>query len=243
MSSRLDQTTVEELLGAYALDAVEPWERTEVERHLSVDPRLRAEVQAHREVAGILTEAILSPGTTPPDVWTTIAGQLDEAPPPLELAPVTRLERRRRWRPRIGMMVTAAAAVVAAATLGIGVMQQTDQADLQQAAAAAVTAAGSEILTLVAPADGPDAGARLVVESDGTGYMIADDLPALPGDRTYQLWVITSNAVVSAGIMGSDPGVTAFRVDPGYTGFAITDEVSGGVVSSQNAPVAVWVRS
>ena len=40
-----------ELLGAYALDAVDGDERAEVERWLATNPELRAEVEQHREVA------------------------------------------------------------------------------------------------------------------------------------------------------------------------------------------------
>ena len=38
----------QDLLGAYALDAVDPTERDEIERHLATCPRCRAEVAEHR---------------------------------------------------------------------------------------------------------------------------------------------------------------------------------------------------
>ena len=55
---------IAELLGAYALDAVSPDEAAEIEEHLAECPRCRAEVSAHREVAGVLGN--LS-GTAPGD--------------------------------------------------------------------------------------------------------------------------------------------------------------------------------
>ncbi len=45
---------LDELLGAYALDAVDADERRRVEDYLAVNPRAAAEVQAHREVATML---------------------------------------------------------------------------------------------------------------------------------------------------------------------------------------------
>ena len=44
---------IEELLGAYALDAVDPDERRQVEAFLQTSPRARAEVDQHREVAAL----------------------------------------------------------------------------------------------------------------------------------------------------------------------------------------------
>lgn len=64
---------IAELLGAYALDAVSPDEAAEIEEHLAECPRCRAEVSAHREVAGVLGN--LS-GTAPAGLWGRIADEL-----------------------------------------------------------------------------------------------------------------------------------------------------------------------
>ncbi len=70
------------LLGAYALDAVEPDEADLVSRHLVTCPRCRAEVQEHREVAGLLGYAGQE---APPGLWDRIAASMQEAPPALLL--------------------------------------------------------------------------------------------------------------------------------------------------------------
>jgi anti-sigma factor RsiW len=64
---------ITELLGAYALDAVSPEEAAAIEQHLAECPRCRAEVAAHREVAGVLGN--LS-GTAPAGLWNRIADEL-----------------------------------------------------------------------------------------------------------------------------------------------------------------------
>jgi hypothetical protein len=64
---------IAELLGAYALDAVSAEEAVEIEEHLAECPRCRAEVSAHREVAGVLGN--LS-GTAPAGLWSRIADEL-----------------------------------------------------------------------------------------------------------------------------------------------------------------------
>src|SRR5829696_5058624 len=91
---------IEELLGAYALDAVDPDEREIVEQYLATHPRARAEVSQHQEVATLLAFT----GTTAPEgLWDRIAASLEEqAPEPgPELAKVLPMAppaaRPRRW--------------------------------------------------------------------------------------------------------------------------------------------------
>ncbi|MGH9152889.1 MAG: zf-HC2 domain-containing protein, partial [Acidimicrobiales bacterium] len=80
---------IEELLGAYALDAVPPEEAEAVGLHLSGCPRCRAEVAEHRETAAVLAYA---GSPAPPQLWDRIAADLaaeDAAPAPaLDLARV-----------------------------------------------------------------------------------------------------------------------------------------------------------
>jgi anti-sigma-K factor RskA len=67
------------------------------------------------------------------------------------------------------------------------------------------------------------------------GVFIADGLPATPPGKSYQLWAITGNKPVSAGVFDVGPqGSAAFRVEapPGVDGvdvFAVTLEPAGGV--------------
>ncbi len=81
-----------DLLGAYALDAVEPDERDEIEAHLHTCPWCAAEVAEHREVAAFLSHS----GTdAPAGVWDRIAAELSPAAPPmrLTLSPVGEADR------------------------------------------------------------------------------------------------------------------------------------------------------
>ena len=64
---------VQSLLGAYALDALDPDETAEVEEHLAGCPRCRAEVAAHRQTASLLATP---GGEAPPGIWDRIAAEL-----------------------------------------------------------------------------------------------------------------------------------------------------------------------
>ena len=57
MERELTHDEAAELLGAYALDAVEVAERDAIEHHLNECPRCRAEVADHRTVASFLGSA------------------------------------------------------------------------------------------------------------------------------------------------------------------------------------------
>src|SRR5215212_7547374 len=112
MGRELTHADIEELLGAYALDAVDGDEQEAIEIHLRECPRCRAEVADHREVAALLAHG----GQPAPDgIWDRIVDSLEEAPPRLNLAPVVPLTRRRG----VGMRLAAAVAAVAAAVIGL----------------------------------------------------------------------------------------------------------------------------
>src|SRR5688500_16211680 len=96
---RFDAEELDELLGAYALDAVSEDERRAIDEYLRVNPRARAEVEEHREVASLLAWS----GTPAPEgLWDKIASSLDESPPEPkgELAAVLAMDDARRARPR-----------------------------------------------------------------------------------------------------------------------------------------------
>jgi anti-sigma-K factor RskA len=77
---------VSELLGAFALDAVDQAEFEAIEAHLSECPRCRAEVDGHRQVAAALGNSVEA---LPDGLWESIVGQLppgiDRDVPPMPL--------------------------------------------------------------------------------------------------------------------------------------------------------------
>ncbi len=65
---------LDELLGVHALDAIEnARERAAVEAYVARSPRARAELDAHRQVAAALGNAVIS---APPELWARIADHL-----------------------------------------------------------------------------------------------------------------------------------------------------------------------
>lgn len=250
MARELSSRELDELLGAYALDAVDDDERRQVETYLERTPAARALVAEYRETAALLAQS----GTeAPAELWERIAKTLEDEPPRLAAparADVVRLESRRvRFARRVAVAAAVAAAVVAVTVLSVKVVQQGDRIDEldRQAHTGAVLAAAetasrdpSAVRTAMSSTDGT-LGARVVYLPDGDGFLVDDNLRPLPSDRTYQLWALMGDTqparAISAGVLGPDPGVTAFRVQGPVVAFAITDEPAAGVASPSSAPV------
>lgn len=238
-----------ELLGAYALHATEADEVALIEAHLEECPKCRAEVASHLEVATLLGN---SGGDAPDGLWDRIADTLEEAPPPLRLvlperSAVTPVAPRRRARGnRFVVAAMAAAAALVIGVLGVKVVRQDDQIDrVQQALGddAILRAANVALLdpdasrsTLVSPDGTLHVGAVLL--ADGSGYLMAEDLPGLDATRTYQLWGQTGSGMISLGLLGAEPdGVVPFRASGDVAALAITDEVADGVAQPSTAPI------
>ena len=255
MGRDLTHEEVTDLLGAYALDALEPAEHEVVDRHLQGCRACRSEVAEHREVAGLLTP---SWGKPPAGLWDKIAASLEESPPPLDMAPVIAMKpreehgRRPESRPRrsFGLGIAAMVAVAAVAVVGfLGIRAVDDgRGDDQVAVGAHVEELKR---SLDAALDDPNARtvelastdgrrtARAVVLPDGTGYLVNSNLPALSRERTYQLWAVVGSSAISVGVLGPEPQVVPFKMGGNVSALAITDEVAGGVVSSREPPVVV----
>jgi anti-sigma factor RsiW len=220
---------LQSLLGAYAIDAVDPDEALAVDAHLVECPRCRAEVAELREVAALLSH---SGADAPEGVWDRISSSLTEPPPPLRLE--VQRERRASRSKRLQTIVMSAAAV-ALVVLGIGVVRlrsqvedlrtasaagSADQSMVALAAAQAMAAPGSRIARL--SGDGNDT-AVAVVRSDGQGYFLGGSLPELDG-RIYELWGATDAGQVTSLGTVPGPGVYAFSADPSIGVVMVTEE-------------------
>ena len=259
MDRAMSHEEIAQLLGAFALDAVEPEEAEEIRAHLIECPRCSSEVAEHWEVTGLIANVGVD---APTELWDRIAARIDEAPArarrpaPLHLTsgPSTRHPSRRDARRRLAWSAVgtvAAAAAVVAILLGVqvGRLDQrvgqlataSRQTGISQAVQAALLDPGAKMVTLTATASSSKARAAVVVVlPDGSAFMVNTDLPRLAADRTYQLWGVVNGQTVSLGVLGSQPHDVAFTVDPGapIKVFAVTDEVAGGVVRSTQNPVA-----
>lgn len=241
MERELTHEASEELLGAYALDAVTDDERDQVHRHLQECGRCRQELAEHRESAALL--ALGAPA--PAGLWDRISSEIGGEVPERKLVPM--VPRRRSRAGWAAAATVAAVAVVVTGFMGIRLIEQGDQIDelgtavqtvgLESAASAAATNELSQHVPLVAE-EGSTL-ATVVLLPDGKGYLLRPLLPELSDDRTYQLWALVGKATVSAGVLGNRPTLSAFSVQMPVDGFAISEEQRGGVPVPKSPPIAV----
>jgi anti-sigma factor RsiW len=284
--NNLSHEEAEELLGVYALDALDPDEAALVEEHLDQCPRCRAEVARHHEVAGLLANSGAEapaelwdriadrlegptgqPGSEGPE-WEELAARLQRPPgtpdvladestprPPVrsdEPAAVVPLDQSRRRHRRLtaGITLVATAAAVLALVLGVqvahlnhrvGQLQSTAKPGLSSAVEAALEEPSTKRVKLVPSGAQKASGTSVTVAltSSGASYLIPQGLAKLPAGRTYQLWGQVDGRMISLGLLGSHPAVTAFSVNPKApaSSFAITAEPSGGALQPTSTPV------
>jgi hypothetical protein len=242
---------VAELLGAYALDAVDADEAAVIEEHLSTCPRCAAELAQHREVAALLANAGSDASA---ELWDRIAARLVPPgdPPPaatvLDAAlagalprQLSRRHRRARWS-ATGAVGAVAAAVIALLALQVGHLDnQIDQHGVSAAAQAAMRNPQAHTVVLASMSRPGVTAADIVVLPSGAGYVVDSHLRPLPADETYQLWGLERSRTISLGLLGNHPADVAFTEGHGtpITAYAVTAERAGGVVASTHAPVAL----
>lgn len=237
-----DSYDLDELLGAYALDAVDADERRRVDDYLEINPRASAEVQGHREVATMLAFTGMD---APDDLWGRISDEIGEAAPPPgpELAKVMSLDdhpRRRRISAVAPWLMSAAAAAVVI-FVAVGLADNAAAPNEPLANAVELAQADRDSRTTVLVAEGSEASAEAIIDQDGHGFVLARDLPTLPEGQTYQLWgVVEGGDVISLGIFGPNPEIETFTVEGTVDALAITIEEYPGVISDGN-PVGAFV--
>jgi anti-sigma factor RsiW len=226
--STLTHESAQDLLGAYALDALDVDETTSLELHLLECPRCRAEVEEYREAAAMLAFN----GVDAPDgLWERIQASLEEAPPELALARVIPL-RPSLWQAWGTKLAAAAAVVIALVALGVSVSR--DRAPAADFAADRLLHdPAATPVHLVS--DGKSSAD--VVLLDGNAYLVKHSLPTLPEGQTYQLWGQHGETKVSLAVLGNDPEQVKLPLGGSYEALAITAEKSPGVVSSSNPAV------
>lgn len=247
-----------DLLAAYAAGALDGPERAEAERLLDRDPAMRAGYGRHLDtLASLADDAEVPPGLLDRILADLPEQQLDDQPPitrdalslsrrneahhptpamtpPAHLAPVSELADARRERTgRLVRTILAAAAVAGLLLVGIGLATRDDPDGLQDLATAALADPDARVVDLAVP-ETTDAVAQAAVFADGAGYLVIEDLPALPAGETYQLWMLPAVGTdpISLGLvdLAANGGTAAFQITPDAAGVALSREPAGGSV-------------
>jgi anti-sigma-K factor RskA len=168
--------------GAYVLGAMPDAERDEYELHLAGCTVCQAEVDELRPAAEALPMAspLLVP---PPELKDRIMAEVErEAALLAQVGEGADGPERPRERRRMSWLSGWRLAPVAAALLIAGVLLGT-------------ALSGPDTRTVTADVNAPGATAELRVEGDGA-RLVARDLPAPPGGRVYEVWLMPEGSEV-----------------------------------------------
>jgi anti-sigma-K factor RskA len=211
---------------AYVLGSLDADERKAFEAHLATCGECAAEVQDLRSTAQVLAYAV--PQRTPP------SGLRDRVLASFAEANVTAAPAARR-RPFAWQWLPLAASLILIAAIGAyAVRLQTRVGDLQSSVA--VLAAPDLVRIDLAGQDTAPQSSGRALWSRARGMVFAtSNLPAPPAGKVYQVWVVTAQAPISAGLVTPDQsggGMTYFYTPPDIpapTAVAVTLEPAGGV--------------
>ncbi|HEV8240409.1 MAG TPA: anti-sigma factor [Thermoanaerobaculia bacterium] len=251
-----------DLVAAHALGALDDDERAGLERHLAdgcavCEPELAAMTRVAEGIAlsapavepraevrrGVIERAtapvpLRSPGTVaatrrqPWAIAASIAALLLVGAVVWGMSLQQRLQREQRDRIALAADLTAARAELTRA------QTQLTSGEVERAALlrhlSVLGASRLQQVQLAALPPAPSANARMFVDpGSGQAIFSASGLPALPNNRTYQLWFITNGKPVSAGIFDVTPQgngrVLVQAAPPTGVIWAVTVEPAGGV--------------
>jgi anti-sigma-K factor RskA len=210
---------------AYVLEALDPDERASFDAHLSGCDECREEVRSLRRVAEALSRSV--PGRTPrPELRERVLGAFAPGGAPAIIAG-GRVSRR-SWLP-------LAATLALAVGIGIYAARLQERVGELQSAMGVLAAPDLVSIDLAGQAPAPQASARALWSRTRGMVFTASNLPPLPAGRVYQVWVVTAQAPISAGLLtrgqeGAEQ--TFFETPPDIpppAAVAVSIEPAGGV--------------
>ncbi|MDQ2740831.1 MAG: anti-sigma factor [Chloroflexota bacterium] len=230
-----------DLVGAYALDALEAADRASFEEHLLGCAACRAELADLYQVVAVLPLSVemVEP---PAELRSRITAAIEaESPvrPALKLVAGAAPARRPRSRLTNALALLSVAAALVIAALGVTDLRLQQRVDQQQADltyqhdVSAAIASGAPVMRIHGTPVAPGASAALIQPANGkSAYMIVKGLPVTPANKVYQLWLIRGERPHSATTFTvSGNGTQIIHLPSAVTGYAqtaLTVEPSGG---------------
>lgn len=222
------------LLAPYALDALDPHERSRFETHLDQCVTCQSELAGFQETTGLLGEAESQP--PPPALRERLLAEI--AVTQQERPVVSSLAQRRGLRRTLPRLAAAAAFVVGTVGVGGYVVEHQRAGDAQDRNTAITTVLGAADAETVAKSFPAGGNVRMVMsDSQDSAVIIANDLPA-PGDgKVYQVWMIDDSGPTDQGTFTTSGDMVMKGISKADS-IAVTVEPKGGSKQPTTTPVA-----
>ena len=239
-------------LALYALNTLEGEDRANLEKHLATCSACRLELEELRGDGALLALSVMGP--KPPlrsrqRLLDAVAKEAAAAPTLSQKARKDGLPARRTWWGFLGWAATAAVIVFAAslwkensalkqslASASAQAAQSTHELDDLRRIAAPIIAPEAQHITLVAMKTPPQPqGKAFYLRNRGSLLFMANNMPALPPQKAYELWLIPmQGAPMPAGMFKPDARGSATVMNPPLPAgmeakaFAVTVENEAG---------------
>ena len=219
----------DELKDAYVLGALPEQERRELEEYLAAHPERQAEMDKLDNVASLIA---LSPPEQepPPELRRSIMDVVEaeaQRPP----------ARTRSWlaavRERLSVqnLALGAAALLVIGLFSWNMLLQGQVQDLQGQVASLQDSQESRMVALAGTGAAQRAQAELILLKGHKAVLMAEDMPRVPENKTYQIWVIEGDVPQPSGLFEPDGETVAAVVEKPLDEddvIAITIEPDGG---------------
>jgi anti-sigma-K factor RskA len=225
----MTEPDVHTLTGPYVLDALPDDERVRFEAHLAECPFCTTEVAELRAAAVKLATQVSAP--PPPALKANVMSAIEhvrQLPPLVDGQPESPAVPRRFARRSV--LALAAAAVAVALSGGIAVDQYQDREAAERAnQQMAAVLAQSDARTVHGAVRGGGQATVVVSAQADKSVVVLRDLPKLPADRTWQLWMIDQGKTAhSVGLAAGDLTEVVNGSTTGMAAFGLTVEPAGG---------------
>jgi anti-sigma-K factor RskA len=239
--SAMDHSRFEELKGAFVLGALPDEERRDFEEYLASHPERQAEIEELGTVAGLLA---LSPEEhePPPDLRRRIMSVVEAAE-----AGRPRVESRSwfaRRRESLGVRGLALGAAVAMLVIGLfswNLILQGEVQDLQgRVQSLQSQPQWPQMVALRGPGVTQGARAQVMILNNERAVLMAEELPPVPKDKTYQIWVIEDDIAKPSGLFEPKEEPIAVAVGTpldGTEAIAVSVEPDGGSTEPTTEPL------
>jgi anti-sigma-K factor RskA len=226
-----DETNLFNLLPGYALGALSDEERTQVEAFLATSEAARAELRTYEAMlAGFATlaPARKAPPSLTDDFRSRLAAEHRGAEPPAPTKPVTAVKPFPVRRVLLGLAALLVLAV------GLYAVYRQVIGDQEQRIISEILSNRSAQWITLNPQSGTPGKVSFVTVADRVeAVLVAEQLPRLPDEKQYQLWLLDAEGRDNGGVFSADQPVKQVLVRmPGlpkrYKKLGITVEPRGG---------------
>jgi anti-sigma-K factor RskA len=236
----MTEPDVHTLAGPYVLDALPESERAHFEAHLAVCTFCTVEVAELRTAAVKLATQVSTP--PPPALKAHVMAAIEDVrqlPPQVPVSrstqltpqvPVSRSTPKVQRFTRRSVLALAAAALAVAAAGGVAIDQRQDRTAAERAnQQLAAVLAQPDARTVHGTVEGGGQATVVLSTKADKSVVVLRDLPKLPKDRTWQLWMMDpSNKATSIGLATGDITQVVNGSTTGMATFGLTIEPDGG---------------